>query len=438
MDNQAYSLPGFILALCLCGSSQQGVAGSLDGPIKVEVRQTDGRYQLFRGGQPYRIQGAGLEFGSIEKLAEHGGNSFRTWRTENRRQSGQEVLDQALRQGLTVTMGLEVGSERHGFNYDDQAAVARQLQRVRSAVLKYKDHPALLIWAIGNELNLNARNPRVWDAVNDISRMIHQVDPNHPTTTPLAGINKDLVREIKQRAPDLDLLSIQMYADLVNLPRYLKETGWEGPYIVSEWGATGHWEVAKTPWGAPIENDSSVKAKSYHERYQAVIEPDRTQCLGSYVFLWGQKQERTPTWYGLFLPSGEETESVDVMHAIWKGSWPENRSPRLVSAKLDGKTAYDGIYLQAGKTYPIAVKSDDPDGDPLTYRWDVKSESTDLKQGGDFETTPPSIAGLVESPHQPEARLTAPAAPGPYRLFIEVFDGHDHAAHANIPFYVNQ
>jgi len=59
----------------------------------------------------------------------------------------------------------------------------------------------------------------------------------------LAGIGPDTVNFIKTRAPDLDVLGIQSYADIVNLPRYLKDTGWTGPYIVTEWGATGHWEV---------------------------------------------------------------------------------------------------------------------------------------------------------------------------------------------------
>ncbi len=429
-----------LLAVAILVGIPLPVARAADpsGPITVELKQVDGRYVLLLDGQPYRIQGAGLEFGSIEKLAEHGGNSFRTWRTENRRQSGQEVLDRALANGLTVTMGLEVAAERHGFDYNNEDAVARQLERVKREVLKYKDHPALIIWAIGNELNLSAKNPRVWNAVNEISRMIHEVDPHHLTTTTLAGFNNDLARELQQRAPDLDLLCIQMYADLVNLPRYLQQSDWKGPYIVSEWGATGHWEVGKTPWGAPIENNSSVKADYYLKRYRTAIEPDKTRCLGSYVFLWGQKQERTPTWYGLFLPSGEETESIDVMHFIWTGKWPENRSPRLVSAKLNGQEATDGIYLAAGQTYPIAVESTDPDSDALTYRWDLKPESTDLKEGGDFETTPPSIPDLVVPSNQPTAQLTAPTTAGAYRLFVEVFDGHGHAAHANIPFFVKE
>ena len=81
-----------------------------------------------------------------------------------------------------------------------------QVERVKREVLKYKNHPALIIWAIGNELNLNAKNPRVWNAVNEISRMIHEVDPHHLTTTTLAGFNNDLARDLQQRAPDLDLI----------------------------------------------------------------------------------------------------------------------------------------------------------------------------------------------------------------------------------------
>jgi hypothetical protein len=405
---------------------------------KVEVRQVQGRYQLYVDGQPFYIKGAGLEFGSQEKLAKHGGNSFRTWRTENGQASGQEVLDRALKNGLFVTMGLEIARERHGFNYDDESDVSRQLADIKAQVLKYKDHPALLLWGIGNELNLNAKNPKVWNAVNDVSKMIHQVDPNHPTMTMLAGIGPDLVQQIKTRAPDLDLLGIQMYADIVNLPRYLKETGWTGPYVVTEWGATGHWEVGKTSWGAPIENDSTTKADLYLKRYQTAIGPDQTQCLGSYVFLWGQKQERTPTWYGVFLESGEETATVDSMHYIWNGAWPANRSPRLESVSLAGETVHQNIRLKAGQSYSAKAVVIDPDNDPLRFVWDVMEESTDLKTGGDFETKPKSYAGLVTNPAHGEVTLQAPERPGAYRLFIYVFDGHGHAAHANIPFLVEK
>jgi len=425
-----------LIGLAVCGCHAQERTKT-DGPAKVEVRQTDGRWQLYVNEKPFYIKGAGLEFGDQERLAAHGGNSFRTWRTENGRESGKQVLDRAQKNGLYVLMGLDISRERHGFDYSNTNDVARQLAEIKAQVLKYKDHPALLMWGIGNELNLNARNPKVWDAVNEISKMIHQLDPNHPTTTSLAGIGKELVNEIKTRAPDLDVLCIQMYADIVNLPRYLPEAGWNGPYLVTEWGATGHWEVGKTSWGAPIENDSTVKADFYRKRYEVAIASDTKQCLGSYVFLWGQKQERTPTWYGMFLESGEETETVDVLHQLWTGRWPEFRSPQLKGFTLDGKTAQQNVRLKPGQSYAAKVQAESPANAPLKYSWEIMEESGAKTTGGDFEPTPQRLPGLVAQVAAGEAQVKAPTKAGAYRLFIYVLDGHGKAAHANIPFYVD-
>lgn len=416
-----------------CANEALPVGG---GAIPVEIVEVDGGYRLLRGGEPYEIKGAGIEFGNVEALAAHGGNSFRTWRTDNGRASGQEVLDRAAALGVTVAMCIEIGRERHGFDYDDEQAVAAQLEYARGEVLKYKDHPALLTWIIGNEPNLYFKNPKVFDAINDIAKMIHEVDPNHPATTALAGFNSELAGLIRERAPELDFVSIQMYGDIVNLPRYLEEARWDAPYFVTEWGATGHWEVAKTKWGAPIEQNSSEKAASYLRSHETAIGSDPARAIGSYVFLWGQKQERTPTWYGMFLADGSETEVIDVLHYIWNGAWPENRSPRVEAMLLDGKTAHDDIGLDAGARYEASITARDPDGDALEYRWEVMRESEATQEGGDKEEIPEILPNLVSAAGPGRVSLTAPTEPGAYRLFLYVYDGQGHAGHANIPFLV--
>jgi hypothetical protein len=406
------------------------------GAIPVEVVVKEGRYQLHRGGEPYEIRGAGMESNDIAVFVSHGGNSIRTWRTDNAHSSGLEVLDNAARHGVTVTLCIEIGRERHGFDYDDEEAVAAQLEFARGEVEKYKDHPALLVWMVGNEPNLHFKNPKVFDAINDISKMIHEVDGKHPTTTALAGFNANLAGLIETRVPDLDFVSIQMYGDIVNLPRYIDEIGFDRPYMVTEWGAVGHWEVRKTAWGASVEQNSSEKAANYMKSFEVAIASDRKQLLGSYVFLWGQKQERTPTWYGMFLADGSETEAIDTMHYIWTGNWPENRSPQIGSMQLDSRTSANDIVLQAGARYQAGVVASDPDGDPLTFHWEVMRESEATQSGGDKEEIPEKIEGLLDSPGLDQTAITTPRDAGAYRLFIYVYDGQGNAGHANIPFLV--
>ena len=327
-------------------------------------------------------------------------------------------------------MGIDVGLERLGFDYNDQKAVEKQFNRIQKEVMDLKEHPALIIWAIGNELNHHATNPKVWDAVNDISKMIHEIDPYHLTTTPISGMDKSTVELIEERAPDVDFLSIQMYGAIETLPEIIKKLNYQKPLIVTEWGATGYWEVPETSWGAPIENNSSVKADFYLKRYRKSIEAQSDLVMGSFVFLWGQKQERTPTWFGMFLPDGNESESIDVMHYVWKDEWPENRSPRLEDFTLEGERAENNIELKPGGSYSALVKVSDPDNDSLSYHWEIMKESRSRATGGDAEIVPEAINGLFRGTPNIQRQLQRPLGLGAYRLFVYIEDGHRHTAHA--------
>jgi hypothetical protein len=433
---------GFLLAACgnsghSDGSKSISASEITTTAIKVEVIETATGYQLLRDGEPYHIKGAGIDDGDYERFALHGGNSLRTWYTGGGDRSGQEVLDQAHALGLTVSMTIGMGAEHWGFDYGDEEAVAEQFERAREAVLQYKDHPALLTWFIGNELNYDYEDPRVFDAINEVSMMIHELDPNHPTSTTLAGYDTNAIADIQTRAPDLDFISIQAYGSLVLLPEWFERDNFTMPYFITEWGAVGHWEVAQTEWSAPIEQNSSMKAANYLRSYNEVIAPFPDQGLGNYVFLWGQKQERTPTWYGMFAPTGEETETIDVMHYIWNGVWPENRTPAIESMHLNALTAYDNVTLDAGATYNAEVIAIDAESDPLTYFWELRNESTSTKSGGAEEYIPDVIEGRIENADGSQIQLRTPEEEGAYRLFVYVYDGNDHAAHANVPFYVN-
>ncbi|MDA8902957.1 hypothetical protein N9J15_04355 [Porticoccaceae bacterium] len=406
-------------------------------PSKVELKKQSQNYQLSVDGNPFYIKGAGLELGSIKSLADYGGNAFRTWRVDNGEKSGLEILDEAQRYGLMVCMGLDVARERHGFDYSDKQAVAQQLAAIEQDILALKDHPALLMWGIGNELNLRHSNPKVWNAVDDISKMIHLLDPNHPTTTMLAGAEPEVIKLVVARCPDLDLLSFQLYGEIDQLPDYLSQSGFSGAYTVSEWGATGHWESACTDWDRPFEANSSVKAGCYQQRFIDYIAADRRQCLGSFVFLWGQKQERTPTWYGVFLEQGQHTESAQVMGTLWTSQAPEQPVARLLSLDIEGLQAPASIYLTEQKNYAARVTVDYQQPETLSYHWELLKE-VDKKlesDGGDFEPRPETVWHQRGDSSLDRVEFPAPA-PGEYRLFVLVVDSHGGAATANLPVLV--
>jgi hypothetical protein len=399
--------------------------------IKVEVKEGPDGWYLERDGEPYYINGAG-GIDNLDEMKYLGANSVRTWSLDD----AEEVLDIAYENGLTVMMGLWVQHERHGFDYDNEEAVAQQLEKFTAAVRRFKDHPALLLWGIGNEVDLFYSNTKVWDAIQDIAAMIHRIDPNHPTSTVTAGFDSTECYLIRTRVPDLDIYGINTYGDIGKIKGDIRQFGWEGPYIISEWGPTGHWEVPKTEWGAPIEETSTEKAAMYRKRFNDYIKADRVKCIGSYVFLWGQKQETTSTWYGLFTEDGDPTELLDELYLAWRGEEPPNRSPKIMDFTLGGQKALDNIYVKTGEKVPALVEFRDPEGGKVKVDWYVYPESNAQSAGGDFESAIMPELGAVKNRRRNTATLVAPDKEGAYRLFVYVADKDKRTAYANIPFYV--
>lgn len=398
------------------------------GPAKVEIRKTAEGYSLYRNGEPYSIHGAG-GFGHFDKLKEYGGNSIRMWSTEG----ADEVLAEAQKLGLTVTLGLFLKPVHYGMNYSDPVAVAEQKERVRKEVLKYKDHPALLMWGIGNEVGLISFSSDMYRAIQDIAKMIHEIDPNHPTTTMLAGAPVKQLRMIRRVCPDIDLIAINTFKEVPYIHEKLAKAKWTKPFIISEWGPTGYWESPTTSWGAFIEENTTEKAEACRMRYEAINK--QKKCLGSYLFIWGHKQERTSTLFSLIHNSGHETETLDLMQKLWKGSVHSNLAPRVSKCTLAGKVATQNIKLKPGQTYNASVEIKDPENEQLIFYWEILHETTD-KRNGEGETKPGWVPDRIENINSSNIKMKAPDKPGQYRLFMYAYDNHNHVSTANIPFLV--
>lgn len=404
------------------------------GSVVTISKDAQGNYGLVVNGKPFHINGAGGTE-KYQTLVECGGNSVRTWGIESLSQpvDGKPLIERAQELGLMVTAGIWLGHEKQGFHYADQAAVQRQRDAVRAAVKKWKDSPAILIWGLGNEMEGEPGDDvAVYKEVNTLAGIIKEEDKNHPVMTVIASASPTKVKNIVQYCPNIDILGVNAYSGGGGSGKAAKLAGWTKPFVLTEFGPSGQWEVAKTKWGAPIEQTSWEKAKSYWGTQATLTDDSKDTCLGSYAFLWGHKQEATSTWYGMFLDTGEKMPTVDAMTRVWTGKWPANRSPKI--EKFD--CALSQATVAPGAAVPAEVTASDAENDTLSYQWEVVPEQTVHGSGGEDEPKLPVLAECIGNQTGPKITVTAPKQPGAYRLFITVRDGKGGASKDNIPFQV--
>lgn len=424
-----------ILSILAGGIIVQVALGGEEGGHAYEIVERDGAWQLLRAGEPFYARGA-VGWESYDLLRRCGANSVRTG-------ANKTGLDHVQDAGLTAMVNLPVRGERNRMNWDDEKMVADQEQRVLQFVRELKDHPAVMFWVVGNELDRIPpgvpHSPRLWQRLNKMAKEIRAIDPHHPVLTVVGtGQYEQKVQEIAKQCPDMDLLGINAYGDLGEVTELTRKY-WPKPYVIAEWGPTGHWQVRRTEWRVPIEETSTEKARAIYDRYTKVIQADKERCLGSYVFLWGQKQETTHTWYGLF-QDGLATESIDVMTYLWSGAWPQNRAPAVLTLDIVGFPDKTRVYLQPAQSYEATVVTYDSDYDPLVFQWEIRPEVVIPKDsyagGGEKPAVP--IPGLIQGDGSAQIHFTTPGKEGAYRLFVQARDGNGHAGYANVPFCVRQ
>ena len=351
-----------------------------------------------------------------------------------------QVMDELYASGVYVNFGIFVGRQQDGFDYNNDSGRSEQIRKAKANIEKFKKHPAILMWTVGNECDGgsygSAPNNNVWRDINEIARYIKYVD-GRPTSTALTGTwPLDERYGIQQYLSWIDIISINAYegASISNLHATYPL---DKPYLISEYGPLGTWESAcpKTSWGGLIEKNSVDKAEVYRTLYNDCILAHRDEgCIGSHVFLWGyQTHGEVLTWYATFDQfENAALNAVDTMSELW-GKNVANRAPTIGEITIDGKGASSSVTLEAGRNgVNASVSASDPDGDVLTYDWKVVR---DQRQGAGVLMQP--LSGLFSGEMSGNVSFSAPSAAGNYRLIVYARDRqHAKAAMAVIPFKV--
>lgn len=361
---------------------------------------------------------------SLERLAAAGATAVRIYDADDA-----WVLDEAQRLGMGVVFGLWITHRRHGAALQDPATVDAIGRELLTVVARYRDHPALLAWGIGNEVETADPDPGLaWAVVDRIAAQVKAADPVHPTMMVVADAGPERLRLLAGCCANIDLLGINVYgAGVFDLPQRLQAAGVDRPVVVTELGALGQWQAGRKPWGAPVELSSTDKAA--YLRTAIAFLRRQPQVTGVFAFLWGAKQEQTATWHGLLLADGSLTEMTDALAEAWG-------RPSAQAAPWVRGIGISADRFRTGEPVSVGLDAGPVDGTPPLAEWRLFGEAADLREGGDDEAPPREVEVRFEQADVSGARFTAPATPGAYRLFVTLRGADGKAATANLPFEV--
>ena len=398
------------------------------GNRRVTIEEKSGRYNFYKNGEPFLIEGAS-GFTHIKELSECGANTIMCWDTSKLA----NTLKGAAQNNLSVIIGLDIPPS-NDTSYVDPKNVAKLFNAYSKIISRYKDDPSVLAWCLGNELVLPVSlfTNQFYKAYNQMLGYIHNIDPNHPVGTSIVNVSRRSIIMTKWKIPALDFYYLNIYNSIKTLPDQLDliKWIWKGPYLIGEWAPMGGWEAPLTTWLAAIENTSTEKAERFYNFFTKYMPLKDSRFLGSIAFYWGSRQEYTKSWFSIFDESGSATEIKEALNDCWKDTVTIHASPKIKYVSIDNLTSKDNIILESGSINSTAlVLSPSTPADTLQYSWQVFPDWYDSDK-------PSTVNGLFTDSTRPNPSFRAPSRVGPYRVFVTVFNSRGYCANANIPIYV--
>ncbi|WP_190217703.1 discoidin domain-containing protein [Streptomyces griseosporeus] len=408
-----------------------GSAGGTPAPGAVKVEGSQGNWRLTVGGAPYTVKG--VTWGPaiadaptyLPDVRAMGANTIRTWGTDG---SSKALLDAAAANGIRVINGFWLqpgGGPGSGgcVNYvTDTTYKNDSLSQFAQWVEAYKSHPATLMWNVGNESvlglqncysgsELEAQRNAYTSFVNDVARKIHSIDPDHPVTSTDAWTGA--WPYYRRNAPDLDLYAVNAYNGVCKVRQDWIDGGYTKPYVITETGPAGEWEVPNDVNGVPDEPTDVQKADAYTKAWNCVT-GHQGVALGATLFHYGTEHDFGGVWFNL-VPDRMKRLSYYAVKRAYTGSTAGDNTPPVISTM----SVSPASSAPAGGEFTVRADVRDPDGDPVTYKVFLSGNYA----SGDKR--------LVEAQWRATGSgtfaVTAPQKLGVWKVYLQVEDGHGNA-----------
>jgi hypothetical protein len=342
------------------------------GPSVVKVTGSQGNWTLTVNGAPWQVKGitygppAQAADGYMRDLKNMGVNTIRVWGVD---QTNTPILiDTAARYGIKVVVGEWLNQ---GADYVNDTAYMNSVKAtILSDVNLLKGHQGVLMWDVGNEViltmqdhglsaaDVEARRVGYAKFVNQLADAIHGADANHPVTSTDAYTGA--WPYYKQYSPSLDLMAVNSYGAIGNVYNDWVAGGYTKPYIVTEGGPSGEWEVPNDVNGVPTEPTDLQKRDGYTASWNAVNAHPKVD-LGVTEFHYGIENDFGGIWLNTFT-GGWKRLGYAALQKAYTGQAPANTAPEINSMTVSNQTA-----VPAGGTFTVNAGVTDPNGDYIRY-----------------------------------------------------------------------
>ncbi|MCB0458321.1 MAG: hypothetical protein KDC78_09720 [Aequorivita sp.] len=336
------------------------------------VENNNGKWTFLIEGKAFDVKGATFGYDKdvtnydkyFQELRFLGVNTIRTWGTNK---NTLRLLDAANAHGIKVMLGIWMRHGRAGMEADDSfdylndtEGKEEMYENALEIVKTYKGHPAILTWGVGNEVYLNTATDEEKIAYSKllerICSQIKQIDKNHPVTSVEAwtfGVDWWL-----KYVPSIDIYGINTYGEGANvLPEELAKKGVDKPYVITEFGVRGEWEIEEDKNGVKPEPTDEEKYEVIVKGYNEWIKP-KPNCLGVYVFQYATDNRHIAPWL-LTHFKGMTRPQYWAIREAYTGKKPDNNVPVIKSFQLPDTNTKSGAWI------PVKLEASDKEKEKL-------------------------------------------------------------------------
>ena len=399
--------------------------GSIQAQITLDKKGSN--WNLLIDGKPFKIKGVTFGYDKdvenyptyFKELKFLGVNTIRIWGTNK---DTDKLLDAAHAYGIKVMVGIWMRHGRPGmegddsFNYlEDKEGMNAMYNDAIKTVERYKNHPAVLTWAIGNEVYLNITTDAEKEAysilLEKICSAIKKTDSNHPITSVEAwSIGLDWWQKF---VPDIDIYGLNSYGAGANyLAAEIEKRGIDKPYIVTEFGVTGEWDIKAKKNGIEIEPNDKEKYDAISLGYHNWIE-NKPACLGVYVFHYANGNDFGASW--LFTHyDGMKRPQYWAIREAYTGEKPLDNVPEIKNFSLPDAAFKNGTWI------PVTLKVLDVENEILECSFYYNQRNGTRKRRD--QLNPLEYRGSLADGYE----IKLPDEDGPVKIYVTVKDTYNN------------